>query len=86
MLINKYPTCQHVENMGLSVSAKDQDIWKWAKAKDYMIVTNDEDFLRVVLVLTFSLPGTKFLLFIASSEVALQKTSESKKQQKICCS
>ena len=49
MLPSNYPTCQHVENTGLPIPAKDQEIWKWAKAKDYMIVTNDEDFLNLLM-------------------------------------
>ena len=49
MLSADYHSCQHVDNIGLSIPAKDWDIWKWAKAKNYMIITNDEDFLNLLM-------------------------------------
>ena len=36
----------HVERTGLPIPADDTLIWDWAKTNDYVIVTNDEDFLN----------------------------------------
>ncbi len=40
--------CFHVDHIGLNVPATDQDIWIYAKEKDLIIVTNDEDFLDLM--------------------------------------
>ena len=37
----------HVERTGLPIPADDIVIWDWAKQNDYIIVTNDEDFLNL---------------------------------------
>lgn len=39
----------HVHSLPLSKPAKDIDIWNWAKSNEFCIVTNDEDFLNLVL-------------------------------------
>ena len=43
----------HVSRTGLVVPADDHDIWAWAKARGYIVVTNDEDFYRFAGVLGF---------------------------------
>lgn len=35
-----------MDQTGLPVPAKDIDIWTFAKEKNFIIVTNDEDFLN----------------------------------------
>jgi len=61
-----------VDNIGLPVPATDQAIWNYAKENEFLIVTNDEDFLdlvnlrgfppKVVLLRT----GNQSTLFIAN--------------------
>lgn len=45
--------CSHVDQIGLSIPAKDFEIWNYALANDFIIVTNDEDFLNLVNVKGF---------------------------------
>lgn len=42
-----YDECFHVDDIGLSIPAKDMEIWEYAKKKKMIIVTNDEDFLHL---------------------------------------
>ena len=44
-LKSHFDDCSHVDNVGLSVPAKDTEIWDYARKHDMLIVTNDEDFL-----------------------------------------
>ena len=44
-LKNYFDDCCHVDNIGLSIPAKDVQIWNYAKDQEMLIVTNDEDFL-----------------------------------------
>jgi predicted nuclease of predicted toxin-antitoxin system len=46
-LKNHFDDCSHVDNIGLSVPAKDTEIWNYAQKQEMLIVTNDEDFLRL---------------------------------------
>ncbi len=39
-----FRTTLHVTDTDLPVPAKDTEIWEWAKANDYIIVSYDEDF------------------------------------------
>lgn len=41
-----FEDCFHVDNIGLTVPAKDTEIWDYALATNLIIVTNDEDFLN----------------------------------------
>ncbi|MEZ4910785.1 MAG: DUF5615 family PIN-like protein [Saprospiraceae bacterium] len=36
--------CIHVDNCDLKVPAQDIEIWNFAKANQFIIITNDEDF------------------------------------------
>ena len=45
--------CSHVEQTSLPVPAKDSSIWQFAKDNNFIIVTNDEDFLNLLNVLGF---------------------------------
>ena len=38
--------CTHVNDIGLSIPAKDSEIWQYAKDHDFIIVTQDTDFLN----------------------------------------
>lgn len=44
-----FPHVLHVERTGLPIPAEDNDIWEWAKANDYVIITNDEDFFNLLI-------------------------------------
>jgi len=39
-----FDDCCHVDDIGLSVPAKDTEIWEYAKQQEMIIVTNDEDY------------------------------------------
>ena len=39
----------HVSETGLSVPAKDREIWNWAKKEGCVIVTQDIDFFNLLL-------------------------------------
>lgn len=41
-----FEDCFHVDHVGLSIPAKDIDIWNYALSNNLIIVTNDEDFLN----------------------------------------
>jgi predicted nuclease of predicted toxin-antitoxin system len=42
-----FTDCFHVDYVGLTVPAKDIEIWNYALANDCVIVSNDEDFLNL---------------------------------------
>lgn len=46
---NHFDEVLHVDKSELAFPAKDHDIWKFAKDNDFIIVTNDEDFLNLLL-------------------------------------
>lgn len=48
-LASDYPGIEHVKNIPTSQPATDEEIWLFAKANEYSIVTSDEDFLRLLL-------------------------------------
>ena len=64
MLKQYYDDCSHVDDIGLSVPAKDKDIWEYAKNQEMTIVTNDEDFLH--LAATKGFPPKVILLRIGN--------------------
>ena len=47
VLKNHFDDCILVDNSGFSSPAKDTEICAYAKRRDMMIVTNDEDFLHL---------------------------------------
>ncbi len=53
ILADYYPDCIHVEDTGLSIPAKDIEIWEYAKKNNYIIVTNDEDFYNLLVIKGF---------------------------------
>ena len=52
-LTHVYGECAHVDHIGLSVPAKDIDIWKYAKLHGYIIITKDNDFINLHNVFGF---------------------------------
>jgi predicted nuclease of predicted toxin-antitoxin system len=42
-----FTDCFHVDRAGLSIPAKDAEIWNHALINDLIIVTNDDDFLNL---------------------------------------
>lgn len=42
-----FNNCFHVDHIGLTVPAKDTEIWSHALANDLIVVTNDDDFLNL---------------------------------------
>ena len=49
-LAGVFPNVLHVNDSGLPIPAKDEEIWNWALQNDFVIVTNDEDFLNFTLL------------------------------------
>lgn len=48
-----FDDCLHVNQMGLPSPVKDNEIWDFARKADYLIVTNDEDFLDLIALKGF---------------------------------
>lgn len=48
-LQSDFPETIHVNQTGLPQPAVDSQIWDFAKAHNYTIVTNDEDYLKLSL-------------------------------------
>ncbi len=50
-LVNKlkpyFKDCFHVDHIGLTVPAKDTEIWNYALVNNLIIATNDDDFLNL---------------------------------------
>ncbi|MDH6303931.1 putative nuclease of putative toxin-antitoxin system [Parabacteroides sp. PF5-5] len=53
ILQQSFDGCSHVDSIGLKVPAKDKDIWEYARKHDMVIVSNDEDFLNLLLIKGF---------------------------------
>jgi predicted nuclease of predicted toxin-antitoxin system len=48
-----FDDCCHVDNTGLSVPAQDTEIWEYARKNNFLVVTNDEDFLYLSTIKGF---------------------------------
>ena len=48
-----FDDCCHVDDIGLSVPAKDTEIWDYALKRGMLIVTNDEDFWYLSILKKF---------------------------------
>jgi len=48
-----FDDCCHVDDIGLSVPAKDTEIWNYARKQEMVIVTNDDDFLHLSTIRGF---------------------------------
>lgn len=53
ILKQHFDDCFHVDGIGLTVPAKDPEIWVYARKNDLTIVTNDEDFIDFINVKGF---------------------------------
>jgi predicted nuclease of predicted toxin-antitoxin system len=49
-LLDRFPGSQHIRQHGLG-GASDQDIWMFALENNFMLVTKDEDFIRLSISL-----------------------------------
>jgi len=52
ILKQHFEDCFHVDSIGLTVPAKDSEIWDYA-LKNNLIITNDEDFIDFINVKGF---------------------------------
>lgn len=43
----------HVDQLGIQIPAKDTEIWQYAKENQFLIVTNDDDFMRLLILKGF---------------------------------
>ena len=72
VLKQHFEDCLHVDSVGLSVPAKDAEIWDYARKNNMIIVTNDEDFIDFMNVKGFPPKvillkiGNQLRLFIAN--------------------
>jgi predicted nuclease of predicted toxin-antitoxin system len=48
-----FEECFHVDHIGLEMPATDTEIWNYALANNFIIVTNDEDFLNFSNIKSF---------------------------------
>ena len=46
-LKTNFEDCFHVDHIGLTVPAKDAEIWAYAAENNCIIITNDDDFLNL---------------------------------------
>ena len=53
VLKQHFDDCFHVDSLGLTVPAKDSEIWDYARKNNLIIVTNDEDFIDFMNVKGF---------------------------------
>ena len=52
-LKESFDDCCHVDTIGLSVPAQDVEIWEYARKNNFLVVTNDEDFLHLSTIKGF---------------------------------
>ena len=53
ILKQHFTDCFHIDQVGLQVPVKDQDLWNYAKANELIIMTNDEDFIDLIILRGF---------------------------------
>lgn len=46
-LKSDFTNCFHVDHIGLTIPAKDIEIWNYALLNNFIIVTNNDDFLNL---------------------------------------
>lgn len=85
-LRQNFPDCIHVSETNLPQPASDTAIWEYAKTQGFVIVTNDDDFLRLstykgfppkVVLLRTGNQSTDFLHeLLASKKVSIERLVE----------
>lgn len=53
MIHDSYPDSEHIDSIGLSIPAKDKEIWEYERKHNFVIVTNDEDFYEFAVLYGF---------------------------------
>jgi predicted nuclease of predicted toxin-antitoxin system len=49
-LLDRFPDSRHIRQLGFG-GASDSDIWSYARDNDFILVTKDEDFIRLSISL-----------------------------------
>lgn len=80
-------TIKHVDSIGITIPAKDNEIWQFAKENNFIIISNDNDFLdllnwkgfppKVVLLKTGNQSNTYLLQVIIKHIPDIIELSES---------
>ena len=79
-IISHFEAVKHISETDLKQPASDYEIWDWAKNNEFMILTNDEDFLTLSVIKGF--PPKVILFRIGShftkhiAEILLKKKTE----------
>jgi len=68
-LADDYELVEHVDKINLPVPAKDTEIWDYALKSDFIIATNDEDFLNLSISKGFP---PKIILFKTGNQSTSQ--------------
>jgi predicted nuclease of predicted toxin-antitoxin system len=82
VLKNHYADCIHIDSAGLLRPAKDMEIWEYARNRNMLIVTNDEDFLHLSTIKGFPpkvllfRTGNQSRKFVEESLINLKETIE----------
>ncbi len=76
-----YPESLHVASLGLD-SSGDMDVWQYAKANGYTLVTKDSDFNDICTLYDF--PPHIIWLRVGNSRVSAAQEVLIKYQNKIC--
>ena len=50
LIMDYFPGSVHVEQTGLNNPAKDIHVWDYARKNEFIILTNDDDFLELSLL------------------------------------
>ena len=48
LLTPVFGECNHVDQIGLRIPAKDENIWNYARENGHIIITKDNDFLDIL--------------------------------------
>ncbi len=72
-LIEFYPDSIHINRTNLEQASKDTLIWEYAKRNNFIIVTNDEDFIDLLTLKGFPPKIVLFKTGNQSTEYLIQK-------------
>ncbi|MDR2865033.1 MAG: DUF5615 family PIN-like protein [Spirochaetaceae bacterium] len=78
--------CLHVDNIGITVPARDIDIWNYAKKNEFIMITKDNDFIdlleikgyppKIVLLKTGNNSSKALVQLIINSKKLIQELNE----------